>query len=241
MINIVLDAGTTWSKIIENKDSNLMSAYKDFLEKEQEGKKYYIIPSSELKNIDFMFDKATGHMSKRLIKDEKDYENEIIALVQGFRKIVENDSIILDLGSRDSKWVQFKDGKFKDLDWNNSCSSSTGATIEMLLKFYNLNANDLNYNEEKYPITCGIFGLEKIMDDIAKGSNPNEAISKFVHGIAYNAWNFAKKPDKMYLSGGFCENECFVKSLQNYCEVKVLGRYLLAEGLIVNSVLGSAY
>ncbi len=241
MINIVLDAGTTWSKIIENKDSNLMSAYKDFLDKEQEGKKYYIIPSSELKNIDFMFDKATGHMSKRLIKDEKDYENEIIALVQGFRKIVENDSIILDLGSRDSKWVQFKDGKFKDLDWNNSCSSSTGATIEMLLKFYNLNANDLNYNEGKYPITCGIFGLEKIMDDIAKGSNPNEAISKFVHGIAYNAWNFAKKPDKMYLSGGFCENECFVKSLQNYCEVRVLGRYLLAEGLIVNSVLGSAY
>jgi len=95
MINIVLDAGTTWSKIIENKGSSLMSAYKDFLVKEQEGKKYYIIPSSELINIDFMFDKATGHMSKRLIRDEKDYENEIIALVQGFRKIVENDSIIL--------------------------------------------------------------------------------------------------------------------------------------------------
>lgn len=218
-----------------------MSDYQNFLVKEQEGKKYYIIPSSELKNIDFMFDKATGHMSKRLIRDEKDYENEIIALVQGFRKIVENDSIILDLGSRDSKWVQFKDGKFKDLDWNNSCSSSTGATIEMLLKFYNLKADDLKYSNEKYPITCGIFGLEKIMDDIAKGSNPNDAISKFVHGIAYNAWNFAKKPDKMYLSGGFCENECFVKSLQNYCEVKPLGRFLLTEGLIVNSVLGSAY
>ena len=232
MINIVLDAGTTWSKIIENKASNLMSSYKDFLVKEQEGKKYYIIPSSELKNIDFMFDKATGHMSKRLIQDEKDYENEIIALVQGFRKIVENDSIILDLGSRDSKWVQFKNGKFKDLDWNNSCSSSTGATIEMLLKFYNLKAGDLKYCEDKYPITCGIFGLEKIMDDIAKGSNPNEAISKFVHGIAYNAWNFAKKPDRMYLSGGFCENECFVKSLQNYCDVKPLGRFLLAEGIL---------
>lgn len=232
MINIVLDAGTTWSKIIENKDSNLMVSYQDFLVKEQEGKKYYIIPSSELKNIDFIFDKATGHMSKRLIRDEKDYENEIIALVQGFRKTVEDDSIILDLGSRDSKWVQFKEGKFKDLDWNNSCSSSTGATIEMLLKFYNLKANDLTFNEEKYPITCGIFGLEKIMDDIAKGSNPNEAISKFVHGIAYNAWNFAKKPDKMYLSGGFCENECFVKSLQNYCDVKPLGRFILASGLV---------
>ncbi len=234
MVNIVLDAGTTWSKIIEKSSSALMANFSEYLIKTENDKKYYIIPSSMLKEIDFKFDKATGHMSLSMLNDKKDYENEVIALIQGFRNKIEEDAIILDMGSRDSKWAQFKDGKFKDLDWNSSCSSSTGATIEMLLKFYNIKVEDLKFTKEKYIITCGIFGLEKIMDDIANGSDPASAISKFIHGIAYNAWNFAKKPNKIYLSGGFCENQCFIDSLNNYCEVKPLGRFLLCEGLLKN-------
>ena len=211
-----------------------MKDYADYLIKSENGFNYYVLPSSVLKNIDFKFDKATGHMSLSMLNDKKDYENEVIALIQGFRKKIEEDAIILDMGSRDSKWAQFKEGKFKDLDWNNNCSSSTGATIEMLLKFYNVDGKDLKVSDEKYVITCGIFGLEKIMDDIAKGSDAKTAISKFIHGIAFNAWNFAKKPSKIYLSGGFCENKCFVESLEKYCEVVPLGRFLLCEGLLKN-------
>lgn len=232
MTKLVLDAGTTWSKIIEKKDSSKMKKYSDFLIKEDNQCCYYIIPSSKLKNIDFQFDKATGHMSKRLINGEKDYENEIIALVLGFREVVKEDAIVLDLGSRDSKWVKFINSKFKDLDWNSSCSSSTGATIEMLLKFYNLKIEDLEFSKEKYTVTCGIFGLEKIMDDIASGESPKQAVSKFIHGIAYNAWSFAKKPEKLYLSGGFCSNTCFKQALSQYCETVSLGRFLLCEGLM---------
>lgn len=231
-ISIVLDAGTTWSKIIERNGSYKMRPYKNCLVKEDNGLKYYILPSSELKRTDIIFDKATGHMSLNLIKDKKDYENEVIALTNGFRKHISEDSMVLDMGSRDSKWVLFKNGKFKDLDWNSSCSSSTGATIEMLLKFYNIKSENLKFNREKYVITCGIFGLERIMDDIAKGEKSEVAISKFIHGIAYNAWVFAKKPSKLYLSGGFCENECFVESLRQYCEVETLGRFLLCEGIL---------
>lgn len=230
-IKIVLDAGTTWSKIMETDASDLMQDFSSYFLKSENGFKYYVLPSSELKKINFKFDKATGHMSLSMLNDKKDYENEVIALVKGFKNEIQEDAIILDMGSRDSKWAQFKDGKFKDLDWNANCSSSTGATIEMLLKFYNINVKDLTFNKEKYVITCGIFGLEKIMDDIAKGCNSNEAIAKFIHGIAFNAWTFAKKPDKLYLSGGFCENKCFVESLSQYCNVYPLGRFLLCKGL----------
>ncbi len=232
MIKIVLDAGTTWAKIIEHNSSNYMSKYADCLVKENDGYLYYVIPSSELKNIDFKFDKATGHMSRNLIRSEKDYENEIIALVQGFNRYKEENSIILDLGSRDSKWVNFTNNVFKDLDWNNSCSSSTGATIEMLIKFYDVDIKDLESSTEKYVVNCGIFGLEKIMDDIASGGKASEAIAKFINGIAFNAWTFAKKPERIYLSGGFCENKCFIDSLSQYCEVISLGRFLLCEGLL---------
>ena len=229
---IVLDAGTTWSKIIE-KSSSLMQNFPQYFIKEENDRKYYVMPSQNLKDIKFKFDKATGHMSLNLLNSKKDYENEVIALIKGFQsENTDDNALILDMGSRDSKWAMFKNGNFKDLDWNTGCSSSTGATIEMLLKFYNIKTENLKYTNEKYVITCGIFGLEKIMDDIAKGSAPEIAISKFIHGIAYNAWSFAKKPEKMYLSGGFCENNCFVDSLNNYCETIPLGRFVLCEGLL---------
>ena len=197
MVNIVLDAGTTWSKIVERTSSSLMQKYGEYLIKSQNGFNYYVIPSAKLKEIDFKFDKATGHMSLSMLNDKKDYENEVIALIQGFKKQIEEDAIILDMGSRDSKWAQFKDGKFKDLDWNSSCSSSTGATIEMLLKFYDIKPEELIFTSEKFVVTCGIFGIEKIMDAISKGEKPSLAVSKFVHGIAFNAWNFAKRPEKI--------------------------------------------
>ncbi len=233
---IYLDAGTTYSKIIwvnNNSDTaeseNLRENFGKFLVKSSGEKDYYILPSSILKSKNFakIFEikKCCGHMGNA-------DENEIIALANGSKNIIDKDATILDLGSRDAKWIRFKDGKFHDMDWNTSCASSTGATVEMLLKFYNVSRDELEFNEEKFSVTCGTFGLEKIMDDISNGAKPTEAISKFVHGIAFNAWSFAKKPEKIYLSGGFCENKCFVESLKYYCEVELLGRFILCEGLI---------
>ena len=218
---IYLDAGTTYSKLItvdEEFDSN-------YLVKQEPDKNYYIIPSSEINKRTINIKKACGHMANA-------DENEIIALANGCKSYIDSDATILDLGSRAAKWIRFKNNKFHDMDWNTSCASSTGATVEMLLKFYNIKREELEFNDEKFAVTCGIFGLEKIMDDIANGSDAKSAIAKFVHGIAYNAWSFAKKPEKIYLSGGFCENKCFVDSLKKYCEVITLGRFILCEGLI---------
>lgn len=205
-----LDAGTTWSKILEVENGT---------------KKYSVIKTNEIKNLDIDFEISTGHLGK----NGKKYENEVVALSYGSKHI--KDGVILDLGSRDSKWVKFKDGKFQDMDWNTNCASATGATIEMLLKFYETDVSKLIPTKEKYGITCGIFGLEKIMDDISNGETPENAISKFITGIAHNAYNFTKKPDKIYLSGGFCENKCFVCALNFYTEVIPLGRFVLVDGL----------
>ncbi len=219
---IYLDAGTTYSKIISDK----ACFDNDFLVKKHNNLNYYIIPSGMVKTMEINPDRSCGHMSDAS-------ENEIVALALGAEKYVDkNDSTILDLGSRDAKWIRFKNGRFYDMDWNTSCASSTGATVEMLLKFYDIKPEDLKFNNEKFNVTCGIFGMEKIMDSVSKGVKPSEAISKFVHGIAFNAWNFAKRPEQIYLSGGFCENKCLVDSLANYCKVQTLGRFVLCEGLI---------
>ncbi len=218
---IYLDAGTTYSKLITDSES----FSKEYLVEEKNKKFYYILPSSIVKSMNIIPDSCCGHMSNS-------NENEIVALAKGAKKLgIAQNSTILDLGSRDAKWIKFKEGKFHDMDWNTSCASSTGATVEMLLKFYNVKADELKYNSEKFAVTCGIFGMEKIMDSISSGEKPSDAISKFVHGIAFNAWNFCKKPEKIYLSGGFCENKCLVDSLKEYCELELLGRFVLCEGL----------
>ena len=218
---IYLDAGTTYSKIITDEKQ----FDDEFFIKQDGNSAYYILPSRIIKAQNIVPTHSCGHMSNAS-------ENEIIALAQGAKKRdISSNATVLDLGSRDAKWIKFKDGKFHDMDWNTSCASSTGATVEMLLKFYGVRAEELAFNDEKFAVTCGIFGMEKIMDSISAGVKPSEAISKFVHGIAFNAWNFCKKPEKIYLSGGFCDNKCLVDSLKNYCEVELLGRFVLCEGL----------
>lgn len=219
---IYLDAGTTYSKIIS--DSPIFT--EEYLIKKQNDRYYYILPSKIVKQKNIVPTCSCGHMTDAS-------ENEIIALANGAKNYnIESCATVLDLGSRDAKWVSFKDGRFHDMDWNTSCASSTGATIEMLLKFYDVSADELKYDDEKFAVTCGIFGFERIMDSISNGIKPAAAISKFVHGIAYNAWNFSKRPDKIYLSGGFCDNTCFVSSLSKYTKVVPLGRFVLCEGLI---------
>ncbi len=213
MNKIFIDAGTTWTKILKI---------------DNEKKDYSIIKTSSLSNLNYKYDKCTGHS---LNKTKNVYENEVVALAYGAKKYLENDFTVLDLGSRDIKFVQYKNKKFSDMDWNSVCASATGATVEMLLKFYNVNIDSLKFQKEKYSVTCGIFGLEKIMDDVAGGIDPSVAISKFIHGIAFNAYNFAKTPSKICISGGFCENKCFLESLSQYCEVEPLGRFVLVDGL----------
>ncbi len=228
-----IDAGTTYSKIIELTSDSFCETQNSLgsVVKKEENKNYYILPSKLLKKLDLRFEKACGHMGSIKSVANK-AENEVIALAKGCEKYVSDDVTVLDLGSRDAKWIRFVDGKFKDMDWNTSCASSTGATVEMLLKFYDVELSQLSFSDEKFPVTCGIFGLERIMDDISKGAEASESISKFIHGLAYNAWSFSRKPKKIFLSGGFCDNECFVESLKTYCEVEPLGRFLLCEGLI---------
>lgn len=223
-----LDAGTTWSKILTVED-NLDGAFGAKNVSDGAKKEYRIIKTSDLKNLDLEFDLGTGHSAG--FNYVKKYENEVVSLARGASRWLFEDNIVLDLGSRDVKWVKFKSGKFFDMDWNTNCASATGATIEMLLKFYNVDTKDLVPSDEKYPVTCGIFGLEKIMDDVSKGAEPKEAISKFIAGIAFNAWNFTKNPDRLCVSGGFCENKCFMDSIKKYCEVIPLGRYILVDGL----------
>ena len=213
MSTLIADCGSSWSKI-----------------KDLEGGEVVIRPTQQvLRDRAMRFQVATGHLGRdRALR----YENELIALAQGSLKLVsEDDFTVVDIGSRDTKFVRLRDRRVRKLDWNQTCGASTGFTLELLGKYYDIDSDKLPASEERIPVTCGIFAVEKIFDAIIHGQSTEKALAAFVHGIAFNVYNFAQRPEKLYVSGGLCANRCFLDSLARYCEVVPLGRSVLLEGL----------
>ncbi|MEW6614848.1 MAG: ATPase [Thermodesulfobacteriota bacterium] len=205
-MTVFADFGSTWSKIL---DSSVK-----------------IVKTKEVPK-EIIADFACGHNAE---KRSKRYINELIALSEGgLRFINERDFLLVDVGSRDIKYVLYRDGRFVETGWNQECGASQGFAIELLEMYYKIDCNKLELPENGYPVTCGLIGISRIFDEIIKTGEEENALARFVKGIAMNVYHFTGKPEKMYLSGGLCENRLFIESLP--CEVVPLGRFVLVEGL----------
>ncbi len=185
-----------------------------------------LIPTRDL-DRSLRVDVATGHNGRRYTDH---YVNELTALAKGGEALIsENGFTLLDCGSRDIKFIRYGEGKVKDMGWNAECGASMGFTIELLERYYCLDFSRLEVPPSSFSVTCGVLGMSHIFDAVVGGESEASAVARFVRGIALNAYNFAGKPQVLHLSGGLCDNPLFVKSFP--CEVVVLGRFVLLEGL----------
>lgn len=203
--------GTSYCKIFDNSSDQ-----------------YKIVKSKNWDNKT-QVDLACGYNAS---KRSKEVVNELVALAKGAQKLIKENSFCLcDVGSRDIKLIVFKEGNLVESDWNYLCGSLAGFTIELLGNYFQIDYHTLENDKDKeiISVTCGILGMGKIFDQIADGINPKEAVSAFVKGLVKNIYYFSKKPKKLYLSGGLCENKLFVSSFP--CELIPLGRFVLVEGL----------
>jgi activator of 2-hydroxyglutaryl-CoA dehydratase len=208
---LLADFGTSYCKILDtDKDSPP-----------------YILATRELKQ-NFCADLATGHNAGR--RSRKSI-NELTALAWGGERLIaEPDFVLLDCGSRDIKFVRYTGGQITDMGWNAECGASMGFTIELLEKYYALDYENIPIPERGFSITCGVLGMSHIFDAVIGGLSEIDAVARFVYGIAMNGYRFAGSPDRLYLSGGLCDNPLFVGSFP--CEVIKLGRFVLLEGLL---------
>jgi activator of 2-hydroxyglutaryl-CoA dehydratase len=205
-MTVFADLGSTWSKVV---DSSVK-----------------IIKTKEVP-LDIIADFACGHNAE---KRSKRSVNELIALCEGgLRLIGEKNFLLVDVGSRDTKYVVYEDGKFVQTGWNQECGASQGFAVELLEMYYGVDCNELETPEHGYPVTCGLIGISRIFDEIIKTGDEKKAVARFIKGIAMNVYHFTGRPGRMYLSGGLCENRLFMESLP--CEVIPLGRLVLIEGL----------
>jgi activator of 2-hydroxyglutaryl-CoA dehydratase len=209
----IADCGSTWTKILDLESGVLE-----------------IITTKELvRRAGERFAVATGHCGRGRCAI---YQNELIALAEGGLALVgEKDFSLVDVGGRDIKFVRLAGGKVEKLDWNLACGSTTGATLELLGNYYDIDFASLPPSDRWVNVTCGVFGMERVLEQISLGTSPEESVAMFLHGLVRNVVDFVGRPAHFYLSGGFCENACFVRTAGRYARVTPLGRTVLLEGL----------
>jgi len=209
----IADCGSTWTKILDLQTGALE-----------------VITTKELvRRRNARFEMATGHCGRGR---GRIYRNELIALAEGGLALVKDkDFSLVDVGGRDIKFVRLAGRKVEKLDWNLACGSTTGATLELLGNYYDIDFRLLRPSERWVNVTCGVFGMERVLEQISLGSSPEESVAMFLHGLVRNVIDFIGRPEHFYLSGGFCENPCFLETAGRYCRVSPLGRAVLLEGL----------
>jgi len=210
------------------------TSYSKFLDLASDRPSPFIIPSKKL-TAEHRVAIATGHNGKRF---SDRYVNELTVLARGGEQLIaEDDFVLLDCGSRDIKFIHYIGGRLNDMGWNSECGASMGFTIELLARYYDLDYHELPIPDRPFSVTCGVLGMSRIFDAVVSGTPDSEAVARFVMGIAINAYRFAGSPNKLYLSGGLCDNPLFVKSFP--CEIVPLGRFVLLKGL--EAIAGQEY
>lgn len=209
---ILGDAGSSWCKIFQLGSSEVV-----------------LMPVQRMVKENHRFDWGTGHTAR---KRSTFFENDLMSLTRGALALVDKtDFTMLDLGSRDAKLVGFKNRRPTKLDWSVGCAAATGATMEMLGRFYEVDFDSLPDVDDWTSVTCGTYAVEHIMDAISNGDSVEHAIGRFVHGLARHAFTFSGEPQTLYLSGGFTTNRAFVRALSRYTNVIQMGRCVHLAGL----------
>ncbi|MCL4321795.1 MAG: ATPase [Deltaproteobacteria bacterium] len=206
---VLLDAGTTYAKILNTDTNDRVVKRVSDLEKT------------------FKADVGTGHNINRFAKHSV---NEIIALANAGKKLIKEDSFtLLDIGSRDAKYVVFENRNFIHSDWNTECGAFTGQAIEILGNYLNVDYSKTLPQKEFITATCGLLGMGHVFDSVAAGVEPEIAAARLIKGVCISMYRFARKPKKIYLTGGLVNNQLFVKSMP--CETVILDRFTLLEGV----------
>lgn len=219
--SVLLDSGTTYSKIriVGPSPDRLAGLGPDL-----------VIRSRDFRAArnDYNVLAATGHNAGIYVPQPI---NELVALAGGALALVREDNfVVLDIGSRDLKFVRFEGRRPVKMDWNTECGAFAGSTVEMLLRAFDLSPDQIPVQTDSIPVTCGVLGMTALFDLISQEDvTPADGIGRFQKGLARNCQAFCGRPKRLYLSGGFCENRAFINSFD--CEVIPLGRFVIIEGI----------
>jgi hypothetical protein len=154
------DFGTTWTKLLDTDTGRRC-----------------VLPTREAVAQGRRADIATGHRARRWAPK---HLNELIALAQGGRRLIrEPEFLLLDVGSRDVKYVHMRDSELLGMDWTATCGALTGFTLELLGNYYGIDYGRVEPAEKSVPVTCGVLGMEQLFELVSQGIPETEAVAQF--------------------------------------------------------------
>lgn len=167
---------------------------------------------------------------------------EITCHGRGVYHLLGKDTTIIDIGGQDTKIISLENGRVTNFTMNDKCAAGTGRFLELMGNTLGVSIDELASSAlsgEDISITsmCTVFAESEVISLIGKGT-PREDIARgIINSITGRVYSMLHKhgiSDVIYLSGGLCEVEPFVKLLSEKIEKDIitnpLARYAGALG-----------
>jgi len=157
---------------------------------------------------------------------------------------------VIDIGGQDTKAISVRNGCVEEFFMNDKCSAGTGKFVEVMANRLGVPTNDLNRLAENHTedlrisSMCTVFAESEVISLAGKGESRENIAYGVLESVAnkvrtlYSRLSHDDRP--VYLTGGLCEADYFIKLLSEKLGTDVrtapLARYAGALGAAVLSV-----
>ena len=166
---------------------------------------------------------------------------EITCHGKGAHYLFHDDGTVIDIGGQDTKGISLKNGRVMKFLMNDKCSAGTGKFIEVMTNRLGLTQNelsDLARKGEHITISsmCTVFAESEVISLIGRGTPREDIAFGVIESVIMKVVQLiAQVPsDKYFLTGGLCEDQYVLESLENALKAPVtsapLARYAGAIG-----------
>ncbi|MEG0249364.1 MAG: acyl-CoA dehydratase activase [Peptostreptococcus sp.] len=152
------------------------------------------------------------------------YANEIMTEIschgKGAYYLFGENATVIDIGGQDTKVISLKKGRVMKFLMNDKCSAGTGKFIEIMSDRLGLTFDELEEIAAKGKETtissmCTVFAESEIISLIGEGTPREDIANGVINSVVEKVVQLAAQipADKYILTGGFCENDYFIKEL----------------------------
>ncbi len=221
---IGLDVGSTTAKIVKLREGKI-----DY---------FRITSSQKWKSLLEDFDKekicSTGYFRHTVPHDF--VITEISAAILGSQFFFKDLDVIVDIGGQDTKVIDVKRNNFK---LNDKCSAGTGAFLEFIANYFDIEIKELeklHFKGEKVVKinqTCGVFAISEMISALVEGNKIEDVIKGLHFAFAERIAGMIPDGEKIVLIGGTSKNKGIVSAIS-----EILGKevFVPKEPQIVNAV-----
>jgi predicted CoA-substrate-specific enzyme activase len=149
---------------------------------------------------------------------------EITAAVYGVGHYFSDVDVVVDIGGQDTKVIDIRKNNFMI---NDKCSAGTGAFLEFVSSYFEIELADLgklHLKAERIPDinnTCGVFAISEMISQLVAGFSKEEVIAGMHYAFARRIGSMIPEAETIVLIGGTAKNEGMVTALNDILEKKV--------------------